>query len=148
MSALSHISASAELFRSHNTSGTSSDALASDLGADPRLDLWGRTLDELLRWYSEAESLFVPEERPSTEVLTTAIDFVYEQPAGLPAPTLAAPSGGGRIVMEWHGVGGSTSVEFTGLGEFEVTEFRDGRVVRCETFRRDPRSRWEQLQTG
>lgn len=135
MTLIVHISESGSLYRPHHTTGTPHAALASRSAGDREQALWREVESELHRWLRDGEELFDEAERPDPGVLGAALDFVVSHRNDVPAPVLVAPSGGGRLVMQWRAGETVQTIEFTDRFGREVTEFHRGRVVVSETMR-------------
>jgi len=122
------------------TQGTTADALVSREVDEDQI-LWDEIEEAILSWYSS--DIFDPMDRPATEILNTALDFVIDQKSafGAPAPSNVVPSGSGQIAFEWNTGNDAVILEFTGLGVAVVTKFKGNRVVKTFTLIRNPRSR-------
>lgn len=108
--------------------------------------LWKQAIDEMLRWKG-SDDLFEPEDRPTAEILDTAIDYAMDQiKEGGPVPASIIPSGSGRVAMEWNDKLVTIVVEFTGLGIATYARFEHGRLVARSTLRRNPQSRKMELR--
>jgi len=124
------------------TGGTPAEALLSS----PRLDAkkhWASAIDEMLRWKS-APTEFNVEDRPTDEVLETAIDYAVDQsedPNGASPPSSIIPSGARRIAMEWNDGDVTLIVEFIALGRAARTIFIGGKVADKRILARNPSSR-------
>ena len=109
----------------------------------PDRERWSATVDRLLAWLREAQA---DADRHAQACIETAIDFLNDFERCLPLPTSVGLTGDGGVAFDWGAEGDIDTIEITGSGSAELTQFRKGRVV-CEgRLERNPRTRKLELR--